>query len=200
MSNGQIIAFEETKGRKTMKSIKNWVTAGAFSLLILGIPAIASAQYGQYDPYSRNGGYNNGTYGSYGDMRSIVRSLKSRTRQFTSQLDRDLDRSRLDGTRREDQIMDLARDFKNSVDRLSNSGNYGRRDNNVERALQLGSQLERAIGRARLSQHSRMLWSGIRGDLQMLGNGYGYDNRRNRGNRNGGGWGSGNNTPSWWPF
>jgi hypothetical protein len=161
---------------------------------MLGIPAIASAQYGQYDPNGRNAGY-----GNYGDMRSVVRNLKSKTKQFEKQLDRDLDRSRIDGTRREDQIMDLAKDFKNAVNRLSNSGNYGRRDNKVENVLQLGSQLERSIGRGFMSHQSRALWSGIRGDLQILGNGYGYNNRTNRGNRRGGGWGNGN-TPSWWPF
>jgi hypothetical protein len=58
---------------------------------MLGIPAIASAQYGQYDPNGRNAGY-----GNYGDMRSVVRNLKSKTKQFEKQLDRDLDRSRID--------------------------------------------------------------------------------------------------------
>lgn len=182
------------KGENKMKGIRNLITVGAFSLLMLGIPAIASAQYGQYDPYGRNAGY-----GGYGDMRSVVRDLKAKTKQFERQLDRDLDRSRLDGTRREDQIMDLAEDFKKAVNRLSNNGNYNRRDNNVDRALQLGSQLERSIGRGNLSPNARSLWSGIRQDLQILGNGYGYNTRTNRGNRNGGGWGRGN-TPSWWPF
>jgi hypothetical protein len=175
-----------------MRSIKNWLVAGAFSIMILGIPAVASAQYGQNDRYGRNAGY-----GNYGDMRSVIRSLKTKTRIFERQLDRDLDNSRMDGTRREDRIMDLARDFRSAVNRL-NSTSYGRRDNNVEHVLQLGSQLERSIGRSGMSYNSRTLWSGIRNDLQMLGNGYGYNTRNNRGNRNGGGWG--NNAPSWWPY
>jgi len=181
-----------------MRSIKNWLVAGAFSIMILGIPAVASAQYGQNDPYGRNDRYGrNAGYGNYGDMRSVIRSLKTRTRLFERQLDRDLDNSRIDGTRREDQIMSVAHEFRNAVDRL-NSSDYGRRDDKVERVLQLGSQLERSIGRSGMSRNSRAIWSDIRRDLQVLGNGYGYNTRTNRGNRNGGGWG--NNTPSWWPF
>src|SRR6187455_1481943 len=131
-----------------MRSIKSWLVAGAFSIMILGIPAVASAQYGQNDPYGRNDRYGrNAGYGNYGDMRTVFRSLKTRTRLFERQLDRDLDNSRIDGTRREDQIMNLAHDFRNAVDRL-NSSDYGRRDDKVERVLQLGSQLERSIGRS----------------------------------------------------
>ena len=63
------------------------ITIAAFSLMVLGLPAIASAQYGGYDPYGRNGGYNNGRYGNngnYGDMRSTVRNLKSRSARLSS--------------------------------------------------------------------------------------------------------------------
>ena len=54
-----------------MNRVKNFITIAAFSFLVLGLPAMASAQYGQYDPYGRNGGNNNGGYGngSYGNMR-----------------------------------------------------------------------------------------------------------------------------------
>jgi hypothetical protein len=192
---------------KTMRNIKNWIALGAFSLLILGIPAIANAQWrdrdrdwdrdDRYD--NRNRGYNAG-YGNYGNMSYLVRSLKDRTRDFVRQLDRDLDRSRVNGTRREDQINAQAKHFRNAVNRInSNNNNWGRRDNNVERALQMGAQLDRSISRVRLSYQSQALWQGISRDLQMLGNGYGYDTRNNRGNRGGGGWNSGR-MPSWWPF
>lgn len=203
-----------------MRSIKNWITIGAFSLLVLGIPAIASAQSRDRDRdddrwgnggYNNggygNGGYNNGQYGqygNYGDLRSTVRDLKNRARELQRHLDRDLDNSRYDGSRREDQLNDLAKDFKNAVNRLSESnnnyGNYGRRDDKVDRVLNLGSQLDRSLSRSRLDYHVQEIWDGIRYDIQVLGNGYsGYnDNNRNNRNRNGG-WSSGNR-PSWWPF
>ncbi len=192
-----------------MKNLRNWVTLGVFSLLVLGLPAIASAQYrdnrdrGRYD--DRDRGYNNGaygTYGNYGNMTGVVRSLKDRTKEFVRQLDRDLDRSRINGTRREDEINSQAKRFRDAVNHInSNNNNWGRRDNNIERALQAGSQLDRSIGmsRVRLSYQAQGLWQGISRDLQMLGNGYGYDTRNNRGNRTGGGWNNGR-MPSWWPF
>ncbi|MEO6656149.1 MAG: hypothetical protein ABIO36_08705 [Pyrinomonadaceae bacterium] len=204
-----------------MKRLRNLITIGAFSLLVLGIPAIASAQsrdrdddrYGNNGSYGNgnggynNGGYNNGQYGNngnYGDMRSIVRNLKNNARELQKHLDRDLDRSRYDGTRREDQLNGLARQFKDAVNRLSESNN-GRQDNNVQRVLDLGSQLERPLSRSGLDYHITETWSEIRGDLRQLSNSYGgynnnNNNRNNRNNRNGG-YGNGTyNRPSWWPF
>ena len=186
-----------------MKSLKNWLVVGAFSLLILGIPAIASAQYnGQYDPYGRNGGYNNGQYGNYGgDMRSVVRDLKHRANDFQRQLDRDLDRSRVNGTRREDQLNQMARDFKNAVNRLSENNNnygYGRRDGNIDNVLSIGSQIDRQVGRNGMSYQSQSIWSGIRNDLSALGNGSGGYNNNNRYPTNTRY--PSNNRPSWWPF
>ncbi len=208
-----------------MKSIKNWLALGAFSLLVLGIPAVASAQWngGQNDPYGRNNdpyGRNNDPYGNngnYGNSSNIIRSLKSKTRDFQRQLDRDLDRSRYNGSRREDQINEVAKRFRDAVYDLDNndynSNNRGRYDNRndqeMRRVFDLASQIERSIGRADVSYNTRNLWSSIRNDLQVISRGY---NTYNNGRGNTGGWGNGNgngngrgNTnrnglPSWWPF
>ena len=179
------------------------------SLLVLALPAIASAQYGQNDPYGRNnGGYNNGgyygngqygNYGSYGDMRSTLRDLKNRTRQLQRQIDRELDHSRLNGSYREDQVNQLARNFKNSVNNLDNSYN-SRNDNEVRRVMDTASQLDRAISRSGLSYNVMNQWQAIRSDLRTLGINY---NGRGRGNGRYGNGGYGNggyNKPSWWPF
>lgn len=209
-----------------MNRFKNWVAAGAFSLLVLGIPAVASAQWGgngQYDPYgrnndpygNRNGGYNNGQYGS---VNGTVRSLKEKTRQFARQLDRDLDRSRMNGTRREDEINRMADRFKDAVNDLdnnyyNNNRSYGRNDNEMRRVYQYAADIERSISRAQVSYQTRNLWSSIRSDLQSISRGYnvynngnnngGWGNGRNNGN-NGGVWGNGRGNrqglPSWWPF
>lgn len=211
-----------------MNRVKNLVAVAAFSLMVLCLPAIASAQYYPNDPYGRNGGYGNGGYGNgqYGNTNSTVRDLKNRARDFQRQLDRDLDRSRYNGTRREDQINDLARQFRDAVNRLDNNGyyssnggynnggygnggygnngryddRYNRNDLELRRVFDIASQIERSIGRADISYNSRSLWSGIRNDLQALSRGY---NNNGRGNNNGGwntGRGNRNGLPSWWPF
>lgn len=195
-----------------MTRIKNLIAIGAFSLLVLALPAIASAQYRDNDRYGNgngnsnggynNGGYNNGGYnnGQYGDTRSTLRDLKNRAGDLERQIDRELDRSRLNGSRREDQINDLAHRFRSSVNNIDSSYN-SRNDNDMRRTLDLASQLDRAMSRSGLSYGVKGNWSAIRNDLQQLGNGYGYNNNT-RGNRNGG-YGNGNNRPtrpSWWPF
>jgi len=201
-----------------MNKIKNLIVFTAFSLLVLGLPAIASAQYYPNDPYGRNGGYNdpygrNGGYsnGGYGDQRSVIRNLKSRTREFTRQLDRDLDRGRMNGTRREDQINEIANRFRDAVNDIDNNGYYDNRrgtyggNNEMRRVFDLAAQIERSISRANISYQTRNLWSAVRNDLQSLSGGY-YTNNNNRGNGNrNGGWGNNRNTgrnglPSWWPF
>lgn len=190
---------------------------GAFSLLVLGIPAVASAQWsgGQYDPYGRNGGNNNGGYnnGGYNDQRSTVRGLKDRARQFANVVDRELDRSRNDGTRREDRINEAADRFKDAVNDLDNNGRYNERK--VRRVMDAAGRVDRVIGRARLGGNAENLWYSIRNDLRYLGGNAYYDdrddrddrdddynrnNRNNRNNRYPQNRNGRNNLPSWWPF
>lgn len=191
------LMYKET----TMKRIKNFIAISAFGLLVLGIPAIASAQYnGGYDPNSRNGGYNNGGYGNYGDMRSTVRNLKSRTRELQRQIDRELDHSRINGSRREDQINEVADRFKDAVNNLDENGRQNQ--NEIRRVMDLSSQMDRAISHSGMSYNVQNLWSSIRNDLRYLGgNGY-YDNnnRNNRNSRYPQGGNNRNTRPSWWPF
>lgn len=218
-----------------MNKVRNYLAIAAFAIMVMGLPAIASAQNRNRDRdddrYGNNGGYGNGGYygngqygnsGYYGDTRSAIRSLKSHTRDFQRQLDRDLDRSRLNGTRREDQINEVARRFRDAVNDLDNNGYYGngggygnyggygrnddryrRDDQKIRRVYDLASQIERSIGRAQISYQTRNYWSMVRNDLQALSRGYTYDNGRGNGN---GGWGNGRSgggragLPSWWPF
>ncbi len=198
-----------------MNRTARFLSIAAFALLAL--PAIASAQYGGYgypnggNGYPNggygnggygNGGYgNNGRYGSYGNN-GAIRSLKDKTREFQRQLDQDLDNGRYNGSRREDEMNQVARDFRNAVNRLDNNG---RDYNDIQRVQQLGYEVDRVIGRARVSYQTQNLWQSIRYDLQQLG----YSNGRSNGGRNNGGWGNGrgnnngswgNGRPSWWPF
>lgn len=194
-----------------MNRVKNLITITAFSLLVLCLPAIASAQYGnRNDPYNRNGGYNNGGYGNggynngqYDDMRSIVRDLKSQTRELQRHLDRDLDNSRYNGSRREDQLNAMAKQFRTAVNRLSESNN-GPNDNDVRRVVDLGWQLDRNFSRSGLDYHIEEIWSNIQNDLRALDGSSRYNNGNNRNNRNyPNNYPTNNNRrnlPSWWPF
>ena len=179
-----------------MSRFRNILTMFAFSLLILGLPAVASAQWRNRDRdddyYGRNRGYNN----SY--LRSAVNRLESNSREFARRLDRELDNSRIDGRRREDSINRLADEFKDAADRLEDRFDNGRNMNNsadeARRVLSLGERLERALSRARIGYSVQNNWNVIRQDLRTIADAYGYNsrNRRNddwgRGGRNNGDW------------
>jgi hypothetical protein len=197
------------KWETTMNRVKRITGLIAFSLMILSLPAIASAQWRDDDRYGNdrygndrygNGRYGNGQYGNYGDMRSTIRNLKNKSNRFERQADRELDRSRWDDTRREGNFMGLVRDFDDAVDELNNSRSRQNSDE-VQRVLNLGSRIDRQMARMRVSGNLTQLWNAIEYDLNTLGNAYGYNNgRRNRGYGNGRGNGNTNNLPNWWPF
>ena len=167
-----------------MNRFKNLFAVFAFSLLVLALPTIASAQWrdrDDNDSYNRNGRYNR-------NLESTIKNLKNRSREFTRRLDRDLDRGRYDDSRREDRLNNLAEDFRRAAERLDDEYD-GRRDyndsyNEAQRVLQIGRQLDNALSRSRMNYNVRNDWNRIQRDLDVLANAYGYDNRNNRNNRN----------------
>ena len=181
-----------------MNRFKSLVAIFAFSLLVLSLPIVASAQWRDNrrndDGYYGNGGYNR-------NLQSTIRNLKNRSDRFEDRVDRELDRSRYDGRRQEDRINDLARDFANAAERLDdeydNRRDYNNTRDEAQRVLQLGSQLDRIISRARFSNNIQNEWSRIRQDLQVLSNAYGgyYNDNNNRNRR-----GRNNNRNNRFPF
>ncbi len=189
-----------------MNRVKNIIALFAFSLLILGLPSLASAQWRDRDNnrddddgYYRNDDYNrnnrNNRNGNYNrNLNATVKNLKNRSNQFEKRLDRELDRSRYDDRRREDNLNTLAERFAQAADNLDdvydNNRDYNRSANQAQQVLSLGSQLERALSRARLGGNVQNDWSRIQQDLNVLANAYGYNNnnRNNRNTRNNGSW------------
>jgi hypothetical protein len=219
-----------TQMERIMNRIKSLIAVGAFSLLVLGIPAIASAQYGNYGGYPNNGGYGNyGGYGNngYGDIRGTLRDLKQRSNDFHKEVDRSSG-GIFGGYGRNNNndryLRDLANNFRKAADRLEN--HYNGRDQyraqgDAQEVLSLGSQLSQEMRRARGNRYLENQWRGIDNDLRIIAsmnNGY-NNNRNNRGNypnnggyypnnggyypNNGGYYPPNNgryNRPSWWPF
>ncbi len=170
-----------------MNRFKSLVAIFAFSLLVLSLPIVASAQWRDNrrndDDYYGNSRYNR-------NLESTIKNLKNRSKQFERRIDRELDRSRYNDRRREDRINDIAKDFARAADRLDdeydNRGDYNDSQDEASRVLQLGSQIDRVLSRARLSSNVQNEWSRIRQDLQVLANAYGGNyNDNNRNNRRG---------------
>jgi len=196
-----------------MNRIKKLVAFFAFSLLVLGLPTLASAQWrdrdnedddGYYkrdkrdkrdkrndndddDGYYRNDRNQNGNYNR--NLNATIKNLKNRSKEFARRLDRELDKGRYNNRNREDRLLGLAEDFKDAAkrldDRYDNSRDYNNSSNEARRVLQLGQQLESALYSSRLNNNVQSDWNRIRQDLNVLANAYGYNNRNTRTNRNG---------------
>src|SRR5437867_11275584 len=99
----------------------------AAAVLALCLPVLAAAQWGGYpdDRYPNN---RNGGYGRYDDryVRDSVHRLDRLAKNFENDMDRALDHSRVDGTRREDQINQVVHDFRRAVGNLKSQVGNGR--------------------------------------------------------------------------
>lgn len=162
----------------------------SFAVMVMGLSIVASAQW--RNGRGNNGSYDNTTYNR--NLNSTIRNLRDKSRRFEDILDRELDRSRYDGSRREDQLNKLAERFKNAAENLDdeydNGRDFYRSRDEAQRVLSLGSQLDRALSSARLGKNSGLMsyWNSIERDLRTISREYNssYNNNRNtRNNRNG---------------
>ena len=173
-----------------MNQFKKYFALLSFALLVLSLTTIASAQRrNNNDDYGNNRNNRNDDYYGRNDrnLNATVKNLKNSAKQFERRLDKELDHSRYNGSNREDRLNEMAGDFRNAVDNLD--GSYdNRRDNDnneVRRVIQLGSQLDRALSRARVNGNIQNDWNRVRQNLRELENAYGsYDNNNNNNNNN----------------
>ena len=172
-------------------------TVMAAALMALFLPVVASAQWGNNDRWGRdrNGRYDN-RYENR-TLRDAARRVDARSGDFQRHLDSALDRSRYDDTRREDNINQIAAEFRNAASRFRNSigdgRDFNRGSNEAQRLLQLGSRIDRLVGRLRLDTRTQSDWSQIRQDLRVIGDFYrgnygGYNGRNDRRDNNDGWW------------
>jgi hypothetical protein len=182
-----------------MNRLKKYLALGAFSLIVLGLPAIASAQWrDRDDDYYGNG---NGRYNR--NIRGTVQSLKNRARNFEQRTDRWDDRredrddrwgNRNGGYYGGGNLENLADRFAEATDDLADSYGRGRNLNNsadeARRVVDLARQIDQALYNTRGDRGIENQWSQIRYDVRQISDVYGYNyndrNRNNRNNRNGG--------------
>ena len=164
---------KQMRNRRTI-----FLTVIATAFLALCLPSLAVAQ-GGYDPYGRPDYRRGRDYGRYDQryLRDSVHRLRDLSGRFESDLDRALDRSRVDGTRREDQLNDMARDFNRAArdlkDRFNERDLY-RSQGEAQRVLELGSRLDRVAQRFAYDGRLVSEWSQIRQELRVIADAYGY--------------------------
>ena len=154
-----------------------------FSMIALGIlafcmPIAVQAQWGGYP----DGRYpnNRGRHDERG-LRDSVHRLDRLAKDFERDMDRALDRSRVNGSSQEDRINDQIHQFRDAVgdlkSRVGNGRDLNRGANEARRVLSEAQQLDRVARRfdGRGSQ-----WSQIQQELRYIANVYGF--RYNGGN------------------
>ena len=171
----------------------------AAAVLALCLPAAATAQWGRRDRYPDDrGGY--GRYDERG-LRDSVHRLDRLAKDFEREIDRALDRSRTNGTNREDRINDEVHQFRDAVgdlkSRVGNGRDLNRSSNEAQRVFQEAQQIDRVA--RRLDGRTSSQWSQIQQELRYISNVYGMgyggygrdddwrrndDRRRDRNNRN----------------
>jgi len=176
----------------------------AAAIVALFLPAAAAAQWGgypqnRYPDRDRDNGRDRGDYGRYDEraLRDSVHRLDRLAKDFERNMDRALDRSRANGSRREDQINNQVHEFRNAVgdlkSRIGNGRDLNRSADEARRVLQEGQQVDR-IARPRWDDNRLASdWSQIQSELRFISDAYGFrynggygrdDDLRRRDNRN----------------
>jgi hypothetical protein len=108
-------------------------------------------------------------------LRDLARRISDRSRDLQRDVDRALDNSRVNGTRREDNINQEARDLRNAADRFRNvagdSNDLYRSSDEAQELLRQASRVSRMLSRVRLDGRNGN-WSQLRGDLRTVANIY----------------------------
>jgi len=203
----ETIAMIFRKGEIRMKRIKNIIAISAFSMLVLALPSIASAQWG-----GNNGGYgypnagnNRGGYGV--NLKNVADRLKDSSKDFEKQVDREFNGNNRNrnyggggilgtifngGNNRgysNSNIKRLAEDFRKSANEFEKRADNNGRDmyrgqEAANRMLSIGSQIDRAIGSSGGYGRNSGLqyqWQAIRRDLNIVASAYGNQNRGRNG-------------------
>jgi len=106
------------------------------------------------------------------EVERIIKRLENNTDAFKKAVDRQLDRSVLDGTSREDRINDRVDDLEDATDRLR--GRFDQSDNwietrgDVENVVRAADVINGLFDRVRGYSPVRSSWAMVRADVNAL--------------------------------
>ena len=159
----------------------------AAALLALSLPVAAAAQWGGQNRYPNDRGYRR-----YDEraVRDSVHRLDRLAKDFEKEMDRALDRSRVNGSNREDRINDQVHQFRDAVgdlkSQVGNGRDLNRSADEARRVLQEGQQLDRVARPRWYDGRLSSQWSNIQRELRFISDVYGYRYDGDyRGGRNG---------------
>lgn len=147
-----------------MRKILNNSVLGLLTVFsILAMVGVADAQQRRYTRSS---------------VDRVIRQVETRVDRFVSRFDRALDNSRVDGSRREDNLNQSARQLELATDELRRE--FNRRGNNwyetrgnVQRCLSIASNINTAMRRRNFDRATENNWRNVRQELNALARVYG---------------------------
>lgn len=143
----------------------------AAALFALSLPVTAAAQWGNRYPNDRG-------HRRYDEraVRDSVHRLDRLAKNFERDMDRALDRSRANGTDREDRINAQVRQFRRSVgdlkSRVGNGRDLNRSSDEARRVFQEAQQVDRVT--RRFDNRVASQWNAIQRELRFLSDVYGF--------------------------
>ena len=107
------------------------------------------------------------------DVERIIHNLERQSDQFRSSLDSALDRSRMDGTRREDEINAFVREFYAETKRLHDHfDNHKSTGADVQSVLERAARIDLFMRRRPLATRAQNDWTAVRANLEELARAY----------------------------
>ena len=150
----------------------------AAAILALSLPVAAAAQWGGRDRYPDN--RNNGRYGRYDDreVRDSAQRLERLAKDFERDMDRALDRSRVNGTNREDRINEEVHQFRRAAgdfkSRVGNGRDLNRSADAARRVVDEAQQVNRMARPRWFDNRLASEWSAIEQELRFISDVYGF--------------------------
>ena len=153
----------------------------AAAIVALCLPAAASAQWGRDDRgRDRDRDRDRDGYGRYDEraLRDSVHRLDRLSKDFEKNMDRALDRSRANGSDREDRINQQVHQFRDAVgdlkSRIGNGRDLNRSADEARRVLEEGQQVDRVARPRWFDGRLSSDWSQIQRELRFISDAYGF--------------------------
>jgi hypothetical protein len=144
------------------KHVSRILTAGMALCMLLALSVEGQAQYrrGRARVYTK------------AEVERAIRRVENASDRFTRSFDNSLDRSRLDGTLREDRLNDRALELERELDSLrqefDRTDRYQDTRSQVSRVLSTAEGINGVVLRRRLGANTERQWTVVRRELNSL--------------------------------
>ena len=139
------------------RRLSSFVTTVALCSILL---ALSSASFAQ-----RRGAYRGAVY-TRAEVNSLIHRVEERSDAFVKIFDSALDRSNMDGSRKEDRLNDKAKELEKQLDHVREE--YRDVRENVSKALSASEEINKVIRNRRLSYEAQRQWGLLRLELNKL--------------------------------